>query len=368
MPRMDRKNRLSLEIFSGSQGIADIHDRWIGLANRSGASHLMQLPDYYACFAQSLASSTTDILVAAFSQGTELVAVMPLSYRETRKAGLTVRQLEFPPTPIPLRDFVAADDVTLDALIHCLRGQFQTACGKEWDRLRCDGIARPPETKLFDDGAKELISTSVVGKNNYIQLTGGDYIADSLSGNMRSNLRRRKKKLAKLGEFEFKTVAAFPDLEKAYDDFVETEAAGWKSVSGGKRAIKLHPDQKSFYFDLIERFARRGQAHIHLLELDGRAIASDYCLLAGKSAFSLKHGFDETYSDVTPSNLLREYTIEYYSASEDIEIIDLISGYAWQDRWKPSHRTVRSFSAFNSTLIGRLLGAYQGFQSRRRAR
>ena len=368
MPGMDRKNRLSLEIFSGSQGIAEVHDRWIALANRCGASQLMQLPDYYTCYAESLASSITDILVAAFSRGPELVAVMPLSYHETRKAGLTVRQLEFPSTPIPLRDFVAADDVTLDALIRCLRDQFQTAYGKEWDRLRCDGIARPPETTLFSNAAEDLVSTSLIGKNNYIQLTAGDYIVDSLSGNMRSNLRRRKKKLAKLGEFEFKTVAAFPDLENAYEDFVETEAAGWKSVSGGKRAIKLHPDQKSFYFDLLERFARRGQAHIHLLELDGRAIASDYCLLAGKSAFSLKHGFDETYSDVTPSNLLREYTIEYYSANENIEIIDLISGYSWQDRWKPAHRTVRSFSAFNSTLTGRLLEAYQGFLSRRRVR
>jgi CelD/BcsL family acetyltransferase involved in cellulose biosynthesis len=365
---MDRKNRLSLEVFSGSQGIAELHDRWVSLANRCGASQLMQLPDYYACYAKSLASSAAETLVAAFSQGAELVAVMPLSYSETRKAGLTVRQLEFPPTPIPLRDFVAADGVTLDALIHCMRDQFQAAYGKQWDRLRCDGIARPSETKLFSDAANGSVSTSVVGKNNYIQLTDGDYILDSLSGNMRSNLRRRKKKLAKLGEFEFRTVATFPDLEKAYEDFVETEAAGWKSVSGGKRAIKLHPDQKSFYFDLLERFAHRGMAHIHLLELDGRAIASDYCLLAGKSAFSLKHGFDETFSDVTPSNLLREYTIEYYSANEDIEIIDLISGYAWQDRWKPAHRTVRSFSAFNGTLIGRLLGAYQGLQSRRRTR
>lgn len=353
---------MRLEVFTGTQGITQIHDQWVDLAETSAAAQLMQQPDYYASYASCLTASVEDALVAAFSQGPDLVALLPLRFRTVRKLGFTLGQLEFPDTPIPIRDFVAADGITLEALIDCLRDQFQAATGNQWDRMRLDGISRPPDTKLIAAAKEISISASVIGKNNYIHLAEGNYIADSLSANMRSNLRRRKKKLAKLGNFEFETVTTFPDLEKAYEDFVETEAAGWKSVIGGKRAIKLHPDQRIFYFDLLKRHARRGAAHIHLLKLDGHAIASDYCLLSGKSAFSLKHGFDENFSDVTPSNLLREYTIEYYSATQNIEVIDLISGYGWQDRWKPDHRVVLSVSAFNDTLKGRLMHAYLDFR------
>ena len=364
---IDSCNHLRLEVFDGAKGIDKIYEEWAELARRCRASHLMQLPDYYLSYAEVLTPTPNAMLVAAFYDNLELSAIMPLRFARRAKFGITFGLLEFPSTPIPVRGFLASDHLSFQTLVTCLANQFARVYGEQWDILRLVGIPRP----VTDDvatGEKPKIITTVVAKNNFIQLCDGDYVQDRLNAKNRNNLRRRMKKLVKLGDFEFKTISSLPELNDAYDAFVETEAAGWKSRRGGKRAIKLHPDQRAFYHDLLVRHARDGRCHIHLLEVDGRAIASEFCLLAGNSAFSLKSGYDEAFSDVSPSHLLREYTIKYYSGKDDIQIIDLISGYAWQDQWRPASRDVLSVVTFNRTVRGRVLQAYLQIKARKSKR
>jgi hypothetical protein len=360
-------NHLRLEVFTGANGINKIYQEWVELARHCRALHLMQLPDYYLSYAELLAPTPSAIIVSAFYDNSELSAIIPLRFTRLVKFGIPFGVLEFPNTPIPVRGFVASDHVTFQNLVACLANQFAGFYGEQWDILRLVGIPMPVMDDV-DSGKKMKIIKTVVARNNYIQLCDGDYIHDRLSTNMRNNLRRRMKRLVELGDFEFKTISSLPELYDAYDAFVETEAAGWKSRRGGKRAIKLNPDQRAFYHDLLVRHAKDGRCHIHLLEVDGRAIASDFCLLAGNSAFSLKHGFDEVFSDASPSQLLREYAIRYYSGKDDIQIIDLVSGYAWQDRWKPAKRDVLSVVTFNRTVRGRVLQAYSKIKALRNKR
>lgn len=346
---------IKLEILRGASGIRQIYDEWSDLAAQCGAGRLMQLPDYYLSCAEKLLKNSDGMLIAALRKNRTLVAVVPLQFRVRKKLGVSFNIVEFPDTPSPIREFVALDSVSLADLSGCLRTQFQSVFGKRLDMLRLSGftVAASENTETINDD-KDL-PVSMIGKNNYIQVYDGDYVQEKLSSNMRSNLRRRRKRLDKLGTAEFKTVTELPELDSAFDAFVETEAAGWKSQRGGKRAIKLHEDQQSFYRDLTSRFAKNGQCHIHLLTLNGKAIASDYCLASGNSVSSLKHGYDEQFTDVTPSNLLRQYTVEYYSKDDTIDVIDLVSGYSWQDRWKPNHRCVCLAQDFNRTFRGQLL-------------
>jgi CelD/BcsL family acetyltransferase involved in cellulose biosynthesis len=194
-----------------------------------------------------------------------------------------------------------------------------------------------------------------VGVSHLIDVSEPGYIANVLNANARNNLRRNQNKLQEAGDFEFLTVSEFPELETAYEHFLTTEAAGWKSVRGGKRAIKLHADQTRFYHDLMRRLAVTGQCHIHLLYLNGQPVASDYCVVSGDKSFSVKHGYDETYSKLAPGNLLRAYTIDYYEKSETVNSIDLLSGWDWQRRWRPERRSVFDIKIFRRSLLGSLL-------------
>ncbi len=272
---INSEKNLKLEVFSDVKGINKISDKWVELACRCSAWHLMQLPDYYLSYAELLAQTPGEILVAAFYDNLELIAIMPLRFTRRAKFGIKFGILEFPSTPMPVRGFLISEHISVQALVTCLSNQFAGVYGEQWDMMRLVGIPKP----LINDVAREnksKIVTTTVAKNNFIQLCHGNYIQDILNAKMRSNLRRRMKKLIKLGKIEFKTISSMPELNNAYDAFVETEAAGWKSRRSGKRAIKLHPDQRAFYYDLAVRHARNERCHIHLLEVDGQAIASDF--------------------------------------------------------------------------------------------
>ena len=327
----------------------------------------MQSPEYYESYANILAKDDSDVVVAAFYRDSQLIAVLPLAAAEIRKFGVGIGVITFPNTPIPVRGFVAIDGVTIDELVKKLRHDFRLAFGRSWDAMRLTGYisyAAEPSGQSSDSTDR---SRTQIGKNNFLDLSKSDYFSEVLSANMRSNLTRRMRRLETLGEWAFETVDQMPDLDDAFKDFIETEAAGWKSRRGGKRAIKLHDDQRLFYRDLLTRFADYGNCHIHLLRLNGTTIAADFVLVSGDTAYSLKHGYDETYSEVTPSNLLRKYTIDFYSESENIRTLDLVSGYEWQNRWKPKSRPVFEIRCFNNTAKGRLLRIYNALTQVTRA-
>ncbi len=201
-----------------------------------------------------------------------------------------------------------------------------------------------------------------VGFSHALDVSAPGYVARKLNSKARNNLRRNQKRLAYLGPYEFRTVDALPALDSAFEAFLAAEAAGWKSVRGGRRAVKLHTDQTGFYRDLMHRFASQCGCHIHLLLLDGRVIAADYCILVGHTCYSLKHGYDEAFASVAPGNLLREYTVDFYGHQPGIKTIDLISDQQWHLTWRPQRREVFDIRLFNQTLLGRVL--YYFFKSR----
>ena len=349
---------LEARVFSGKPGLHELANDWEALCERLGARGLMQSPNYYLSYADILVKDDAEILAVGFFDQGQLVAVLPLRRQHQRRFGLSYRKLSFPNTPIPVRSYVTSEGTSLEDLVAVLKSHSCALFGARWDVLQLDGLIDYEPASNAQSLTQPGVVTRRIGKNNYIDVTQPDYVRTRLSGNMRSNLKRRMKRLASMGEYRFETVIDPDELDSAFGKFVDTEAAGWKSYRGGKRAIKLHDEQRAFYCDLLNRFSGQRDCHIHLLELNGQCIAADFVLISGDTANSLKHGYDEDYSDVTPSNLLREFTIEFYHQHPGIRILDLVSGYDWQDRWKPAHRPVLRVNVFNRTLKGWLLGLF----------
>ena len=171
---------------------------------------------------------------------------------------------------------------------------------------------------------------------------------------LRNNLRWAEKRLAKNGRISYEVVMTLPELDQAYEEFLAVEASGWKSRRGGKRAIKLHPDQTAFFRDLAYRYGSAGDCHIHLLKLDGQTLAASFSIHIGNVVYSLKSGYDEQHSKGAPGQILRKYEIEYYSADPSIHWLDLFSNFSWQHQWRPVQREVFNVYFFNRTITGKL--------------
>src|SRR5947208_1473289 len=80
--------------------------------------------------------------------------------------------------------------------------------------------------------------------------------------------------LEREGELVFRTTRGGADLDRDLDAMLRVEAAGWKSSEG--TAILSDDRTQRLYRAFAYAAAERGWLRIHLLELDGRALAADY--------------------------------------------------------------------------------------------
>ena len=347
-------SNLEVRIYRGLDEIGSIQREWFDLAESLGSAGLTQYPEYMLAYLQSFDTVGDDVFVACVLNQNRLVAIFPCRLVAERVFGIRLRVLDFPDYPVPIRDVLFGPSESSTAILQAFTSQIGLSTGLGWDYMRFRGVLE--SSVLVKLAAKFRRSSAMhYDFSHLLSLKTDQYVETVLNSKARNNLRRNRKKLSSHGEYEFRTFTKFPELEDAYQAFLETEAAGWKSVKGGKRAIALHEDQSAFYLDLLRRCSKSERSHIHVLYLNGKPIASDLCILTAKSCYSLKHGYDEQYSDLAPGNLLREYAIEYYSRSRNIESIDLVSGMAWHLTWRPERRKVFDVRFYNNSLRGILL-------------
>ncbi len=348
------RSTLEVRIYRGLDEIRGIQSEWFDLAESLGSAGLTQYPEYMLSYLQSFDMASEDVFVVSVFDRNHLIAIFPCRLVAERVFGIRLRVLEFPNYPVPIRDVLIGPTGSSAAIFQTITSRIQSLIKSNWDCMRFRGVLE--ESVLVGLArTSQRSSTTHYDFSHLLSVKTDQYVETVLNSKARNNLRRNRKKLAGHGEYQFRTFTTFPELENAYQAFLETEAAGWKSVKGGKRAIALHEDQSAFYLDLLRRCSQSGRGHIHILYLNGQAIASDLCILTAKSCYSLKHGYDEQYSNLAPGNLLREYAVEYYGRSSTIESIDLVSGMDWHLTWRPERRKVFDVRFYNKSLRGILL-------------
>jgi len=348
---------LKLEAHRGRNGLAVITAEWQTLVDSIPNASLNQTPEYYHSYETAFAPSDDELVFVTGRDASErLVAVFPLSISIKKVFGFNVHVVGFANVPMPVRDIVVNPSVQVGEIVAGFLENASEALGRRWDYMNFRQVL--DGSPLLDTGervSKFAPVTQGIGFSHRLDVSKGEYVERILNSKARNNLRRNQKKIAELGPFEFRTYSAFPGLSDAFESFLDTEAAGWKSVRGGRRAIKLHADQTRFYRDLMERFAAKARCDIHILYLNGEAIASDYCIVVGGKCFSCKHGYDERFASVAPGNLLRAYSVDYYGQSPSVDSIDLISGLDWHLTWKPERRKVFDVKFFDQSLRGAAL-------------
>ncbi len=125
----------------------------------------------------------------------------------------------------------------------------------------------------------------------------------SVSHNLRSQYRRRRGALARMGMVRLRVTTGGPELERDLQAFLRLEASGWKGRLG--TAVLMDPAGETLYRGFAERAAASGWLRLALLEVDGRLVAGDLgCTFAG-GTFMLKTAYDERLADASPGLVLR---------------------------------------------------------------
>jgi CelD/BcsL family acetyltransferase involved in cellulose biosynthesis len=185
----------------------------------------------------------------------------------------------------------------------------------------------------------------------YLSIRGswGDF-EHSLSKKLRTELRRRQKRLEELGDVKVEVSDGTVNLEGQLDDGYRIEGAGWK----GERntAIQSRLDTRRFYTDVARWAADRGWLRLAFLRIGGLAIAFDYCLEDNRRHYLLKTGYDPAYNKYGPGMLLRYHMLARVFGNGIASYEFLGGDSAWKRSWTNTFRTKLLLQAFASSPLG----------------
>ncbi len=130
--------------------------------------------------------------------------------------------------------------------------------------------------------------------------------------------------------------SAAPDVRRAFEQFLQLEAAGWKGRRGSALACDIA--EAAFAREMIAALAERGDASIHALCVEAKPVSMQVVLRCGTAAFTWKTAYDESMREFSPGMLLLEDYTMAFLGDDSITRVDSCayddSGFmsAWSER------------------------------------
>jgi CelD/BcsL family acetyltransferase involved in cellulose biosynthesis len=180
-----------------------------------------------------------------------------------------------------------------------------------------------------------------------------DEYRESLSGNLRSTIKRSGKKLHQLEGVKTIFLKGSDATEKHLPQLIKVEAASWKGTTG--KVIASSPTDISFYTNLTRRLSEAGWLEWQLIEAEGKTIAINLAIKLKRSTIIWKLAYDESYSKFSPGSILFEQVVKSAYADK-VEEINLISDFSWYDNWKMDKRPHYNLKLYSHQPISFLFG------------
>jgi CelD/BcsL family acetyltransferase involved in cellulose biosynthesis len=171
-----------------------------------------------------------------------------------------------------------------------------------------------------------------------------------LSRNLRSDVRRCRRRLAEAGRVSFEIEDGGARLDELLGEGFRLEAAGWKVARG--TAILSRPETERFYREVASWAAERGWLRLAFLRLDGRAVGFHYALEDGQTYYPLKGGYDPRYREFSPGKLMIHSTLSW-AFSTGLARYEFLGGEAqYKNAWATASREIVLFQAFTPSAAG----------------
>jgi CelD/BcsL family acetyltransferase involved in cellulose biosynthesis len=353
----NRAASLTFKSYRGRAGLLTLAPAWAQVLEDVARPEFFHQYAWYDAILQAWPAYAKDTFFLVGYEGNRAVVICPLLSARARTVGIPVRVLA-PPDPnyVAYPDIICSDSGTashhlLPSLLTHLR--LQTDMG--WDLIRFPRVfSNAPTFVSTADGAEDWYLSEQDPCYYFRCDQGMAAISAQMSSGLRKHIRRCRRQLSDLGELKFVWSRDRNQLPQLLDQFLTLEASGWKGATGEATAIKLDPALVEFYSTLLTRFAESDSCEINLLQLNGRNIAGQFCLLSGGTWYHLKIAYDEEFDKQSPGFVLLEEVLGRLCEDARVVTANFLTGAAWAERWHPFRLDVFRIVARNHTLVGRI--------------
>jgi len=256
-------------------------------------------------------------------EGDRLVGVLPLIVGAHPVLGHSRPVLRTCDRHVSIETIALAPDraaAALRALIAEVRRVVPNHVGIDLMALR----AGSPVLDALRDGVEGYIAHGGSrAMKSYLDVRGDFEAYLSKLRQMRSNIRRYRRRLEGRGTVAVEIRRGPSAREEFLDEFLELEASGWKGRGG--TAILQNANSRAYHKTLVKNFAARGGLEWYAIRVDGRLVAARLGIRCGKALMLPKVAFDEDYADCRPGTLLTAEMLRDAFGRPDIEEINPMS-------------------------------------------
>jgi CelD/BcsL family acetyltransferase involved in cellulose biosynthesis len=196
------------------------------------------------------------------------------------------------------------------------------------------------------------VLTRILQRSPYIAIqTDWTTYEDRLARKLKSEVRRRRRRLEHEGDLALEIVDGTCDLEEHLLEAFRVEAAGWKGDHG--TAILSQRNTESFYKEVAQWSAGRAWLRLAFLKVDDRPIAFDFALETEVAHYLVKTSYDPAFQKFGPGVLLR-YDMIARAFSLGISRYEFLGGNRqWKQVWTHTCHDRYLVQAFHPSLTGR---------------
>lgn len=328
--------RDAIEVY---ERIDSVFDEWEALADRLDSSPF-QRPGWMAIWERHF--STAPVGVICVRREGRVVALLPF----VRERG-TLRS----PTNFHSPEFaaLAEDSEATAALFSALLAEPHRHISLG---LLADGGRDAAECLAAAGARGERTLVRVQQESPYVEVGDATWATyeRTIAAKLRSDLRRRARKLEELGRVTFEIADGRDRLEQLVAEGFDVEPSGWKAERG--TAINSRADTMGFYAEVAAWAAGRGSLRLAFLRLDGRALAFQFGIEEGGVYYFLKGGFDPSFRQYAPGKLLARHLLVRAFEQRLRRFEFLGAAESWKFEWTATCRRRVAVSVFGTGLLG----------------
>jgi CelD/BcsL family acetyltransferase involved in cellulose biosynthesis len=307
----------TLRVFEGPDVFREHAAAWQDLLDRSlketGTPYFFLQVRWLQTWAAHYSVGKRLFLAVAEDGEGKWVGGVPLMLGMGRAGRFQVAKLEFAGAPyMDCMTLLAVDDAacseTLRLILDWSQKELKGWVAFEMRELPAEGaLASAIQSQAA--AAKLPVYTKICSNAPLLDLKSFDEEGKVVSKNLRSNIKRRTKKLTKEGEAEF--WFGFPDAKSwsaLFEEIVQVEAASWKADG---EARLLEGDSKIFSNELWSKLAPSGDLAVGTIRLDGKLIAYHWGFRSDGNRFlSYNLAYDSDFHNFSPGTLLMHHMAE----------------------------------------------------------
>jgi CelD/BcsL family acetyltransferase involved in cellulose biosynthesis len=342
--------------------------RWNALLKETGSDSVFLTWEWLYTWAKHYLEEGQLWVVLAFKKD-ELIGIAPFCLRPRVTAMITIREMRFlgsDDVGSTNLDFIVRRKHKATVLRAIYRHIHEEASGA-WDLLTLSEL--PAESSSIDlwellvAEAGRVIEVAGMTVEPFIDLRDGlEHFLASLSGNERSNLRRKQRHLEGLGSVTYERMSSTRDVEKAMDLLVDLHQMRWRQK--GAAGVFADERRRRFHREVARAFSEKGWLRMDFLRLGGEAIAGVYGYAYGDRYSFYLPGLNPKIAARSSPGILLLFRCVEEAVSEGYNEFNLLQGAAdYKMAWATGLRRCVTLQYYNRRVSSALVKALESGKS-----